>query len=446
MVYSDGTTMISFQKPKKQILEELYALRQENRELKLSNKAKFNYTARHQIFHNIVKAVLAANTQEKIASITLEQVKKLIPCQRAFIIVFDKNRNQLNVIAEQKNGETEFGKQTSFPLSNYGSIQKLEQGKIDVIEDGTKGKNISPMFQKLMNKGMRSFYSFPLKQGKLIGTLNLACNVPECLLPEHLNIGSEIANLLAVAIHQASLIEELKKSTQELKDTNSELEAFSYTVAHDLRAPLLTIQGFAHHLLLTNADHENSYDNDSIQRILKASNNMNLLIDDLLVYSKLKQTELKNEPVNLVDIIEESIVHLEREIRERGAEISWNDQYPAIQGHQNTLVYVLTNLISNAVKYVASNVKPRVSIYTTSSDSFVRLWIQDNGIGIAEENFERIFQTFKRLHSTEKFPGTGIGLAVVRKGVERMGGLVGVESTPGQGSKFWIELPKAQQD
>ena len=235
----------------------------------------------------------------------------------------------------------------------------------------------------------------------------------------------------------------LRRENRELKANNSELESFSYIVAHDLRAPLLTIQGFANHCLQLNIEQNNGYDHDSIRRILRATDNMNMLIDDLLVFSKLKQADLKNGPVNLEDVIEESMVHLEKEIFERETVITWRQKYPMVQADHNTLVYVLINLISNAIKYVDHNIKPRIIIFSESKGSYVRLWIQDNGIGIAEENHERIFKTFVRLHSMEKFPGTGIGLTIVRKGVERMGGRVGVDSTPGQGSKFWIELPKA---
>ena len=108
-----------------------------------------------------------------------------------------------------------------------------------------------------------------------------------------------------------------------------------------------------------------------------------------------------------------------------------------------TLIQVLANLLTNAAKFVSPGSQPCVRVWAERSSKWVRLWVEDNGIGIAKENQERIFRVFERLHGIEKYPGTGIGLAIVRKGMERMGGRVGVESEPGQGSRFWIELPGA---
>jgi signal transduction histidine kinase len=118
---------------------------------------------------------------------------------------------------------------------------------------------------------------------------------------------------------------------------------------------------------------------------------------------------------------------------------------PAVLGHRPVLVQAVTNLITNAVKFVQHGVRPKVRISAKENAGRVRLWVEDNGIGIAAEHQERIFKIFERLHSVATYPGTGIGLAIVRKGIERMGGTVGVESEPGKGSRFWIELPAVQE-
>ena len=118
----------------------------------------------------------------------------------------------------------------------------------------------------------------------------------------------------------------------------------------------------------------------------------------------------------------------------------------SVLAHRTVLMQVMANLLLNAIKFVDAGVPPRVLIRSEERGASVRVWVEDNGIGIDREHQERIFRVFERLHSMEKYPGTGIGLAIVRKAVERMNGHVGVESEPGQGSRFWVELPKGNRD
>ena len=133
---------------------------------------------------------------------------------------------------------------------------------------------------------------------------------------------------------------------------------------------------------------------------------------------------------------------LESDLRERRAALTVQEVLPAVLGHRATLGQVLSNLVSNATKFVTPGETPQVRIWAEEKGEYVRLWVEDNGIGIALEYRERIFRIFERLHGVETYPGTGIGLAIVQKGVERLGGRAGVESVEGVGSKFWIELKK----
>jgi signal transduction histidine kinase len=129
-------------------------------------------------------------------------------------------------------------------------------------------------------------------------------------------------------------------------------------------------------------------------------------------------------------------------VREKEAEIRVETPLSDVWAHKGLLVRLLVNLVSNSLKFVAPGVKPSVRIWTEEGDAWVRLSIQDNGIGIASEHHQRIFRVFERLHGAEQFPGTGIGLAIVSRVAERMGGRVGVESQPQQGSRFWVVLSK----
>jgi two-component system CheB/CheR fusion protein len=230
--------------------------------------------------------------------------------------------------------------------------------------------------------------------------------------------------------------------TASLQETTEQLETFCYTIAHDLRSPLRAQQSFAQILL---DDYRNALDEegrDYAQRIVSSALRLDMLVHDLLTYSRLSRSELKFGAVDLQALVEDVELALVDQIKAKNATISRGHLFP-VQAHAPTLEFVLSNLFGNAFKFVQSGVQPRVNIWSELRGEFVRVWIEDNGIGIAPEHQHRIFGVFERLHTTDVFPGTGMGLAIVKKGVERMHGRVGLESQPGKGSRFWIELPKA---
>ena len=240
---------------------------------------------------------------------------------------------------------------------------------------------------------------------------------------------------------------EIKRRADELEAANKELEAFSYSVSHDLRTPLRAMQGFAQALNEDFADRLGPVAQDYTRRIVAAACRMDTLIQDLLAYSRLSRAQMLLQPLDLRSVMAQIRTHTEGEFRDREAsvEVAIPEAFPHVMAHPTTLVQVVTNLLTNAVKFVGPGVRPHVRVWAEERDEWGRLWVEDNGIGIAQEHQDRIFRVFERLHGSEMYPGTGIGLAIVAKGTERMGGRAGVESTPGKGSKFWIELPKGDR-
>lgn len=236
-------------------------------------------------------------------------------------------------------------------------------------------------------------------------------------------------------------LEELvNQRTNQLQETNAELEAFVYSVSHDLQAPLRTMQGFAQLLL---KDYGSKFDIDGkeyTKRIIESSKYMNNMIRNLLAYSRMSRDEIRFMTVSLSKIIHEIRNQLESKIMKVHAEITIKPPLPSVKANKTILMEVITNLFLNAITFVQQDSKPKVNIWSEVHDRQIRLYIEDNGIGIAPEYQDKIFRIFERLHGIEKYPGTGIGLAIVKKGIERMGGSVGVESEPGMGSRFWIEL------
>ena len=249
-------------------------------------------------------------------------------------------------------------------------------------------------------------------------------------------------NSMATQVHgaQTRLEDQVRQRTATLEERNEELEAFAYSISHDLRAPLRTMQGFSEALLEDFGDQFDPTGRDYAERIVAGSRRMDDLIRDLLSYSRVSRSELQLMPVALRPVADTAVAELEAALRARGATVRVAESLPVVHGHPGTLSQVFSNLLGNALKFVPENRPPVIEIATDRRNGMVRVWVIDNGIGIASEHRDRIFRVFERLHSTEEYPGTGIGLAIVRKAIERMGGKVGVDSTPGQGSRFWIEL------
>ncbi len=241
------------------------------------------------------------------------------------------------------------------------------------------------------------------------------------------------------------LEERVRDRTTELQERNEELEAFAYSISHDLRAPLRAMEGFSQALLEDYGERLDDTGRRYASRVSEAARRMDQLIRDLLSYSRVARSDLRLQPLDPAPLVQTALDQLGTELHEREAQVEIDLAGGPVLAHETTLLHVVQNLLSNAVKFVAPGRRPRIRVWSEAEGSRVRLWIEDNGIGIAPQYREQIFRVFERLHG-EEYPGTGIGLAIVRKGVERMGGAAGFEDNPAGGSRFWIELPAAQAE
>lgn len=231
--------------------------------------------------------------------------------------------------------------------------------------------------------------------------------------------------------------------TQQLQESLEEQEQFAYSVSHDLRAPLRAMSGFSQALFEDYAGSLDETGREYARRIMDATARMDALIKDLLAYSRLSRAEIQLQPVDLNPLVAGVLHQLNLERVERRAIIDVGEPLLAVKANALTLTQVILNLVSNAMKFVDDKTDPRVKIRTEERGNRVRLWIEDNGIGILPEHQDRIFRVFERLNRVERYPGTGIGLALVRKAMTRMDGSAGVESDGRKGSRFWVELEKA---
>lgn len=230
----------------------------------------------------------------------------------------------------------------------------------------------------------------------------------------------------------------LLKSNQELARSNAELEQFAYVASHDLQAPLATIASYAQLLEKRYKDQLDSQANKFIGNIVQGCTRMQSLIDDLLEYSRVGRSQKPFKPTNCNQVVEQALANLQAVIRDTKAVVSYSE-LPVVTGDISQLMQLFQNLVGNAIKY-RQNAPPVVYISACKQQDSWLFSVSDNGIGIAPQHQERIFQIFQRLHTQKEYSGTGIGLAICQKIVERHGGRIWVESEPDQGSTFHFTL------
>ncbi len=227
--------------------------------------------------------------------------------------------------------------------------------------------------------------------------------------------------------------------TMHLEQKVARLQTFSYAVAHDLRAPLRSIQGYSQVLL---DRYKGGLDEAGISylgRIKNSAEWLDALIKGLLVYTKVSNESSPLAPVSLESLVGQILAQYPN-FQSPQAEIPLSKPLLPVICSESALTVSLVNLLENATKFVTDGVTPRILLYTEQRGDRVRIWLEDNGIGIEPENHHRIFNLFVQLHDPHLYGGTGIGLAIVKCAMDGLGGTVGLESVPGQGSKFWIEL------
>jgi signal transduction histidine kinase len=287
----------------------------------------------------------------------------------------------------------------------------------------------------------------------------------------------------AMARHTSDLEKAVEVRTAALRETVRELEAFSYSMVHDMRAPLRAMNSFARMLHEEYGTHLDDTGREYLARICNSAERLDLLILDVLNYTHVLRDEAPMSPVNLEELLRELLATYPG-WQPPQAEVQIVSPIPSVLGHKALLAQCISHLVGNAIKFVAPGVQPRIRIWAQevqrtegraqsagsespppvkevqplqlphqsthplihSARQFVRINVEDNGIGIAPENRDRVFAMFQRIHPASQYEGTGIGLTIVRRAAERMGGQVGYDSEPGKGSIFWVELRRGGEE
>ena len=406
--------------------------------------------------HSIDKAILAAKDIQEIAQTVIEGIPKFFACQRISLVTFSWEQSTATLLATQDIGTKLAENSSQDSLETWQDlIEQLENYDSDrdyIIACLSKLPQLSQVVPNLLEaENLDCFIGFPLRsRGNLLGILKLWVEDSEKIAREDLEIVGEVCSQLAIAIQQANLFQQVQnyslelearvaQRTAQLEEINQELKTFTYSISHDLKAPLRAIQGFATAIEEDYGENLDDLGKEYTRRLVTSAQQMEQLIQDLLAYSRLSSAEIQMQTIDMSRIVAEAIEQQDTEIMRTQAQITVDEPLANILGNKTVLMQIVSNLLSNAIKFVAADTIPQIHIWTEIKGDRVRLWIADNGIGIDPPHQDRIFRVFERLHGNEAYSGTGIGLAIVKKGMERLGGRFGVESSLNRGSRFWIE-------
>jgi signal transduction histidine kinase len=243
--------------------------------------------------------------------------------------------------------------------------------------------------------------------------------------------------------HAERLENEVARRTSELQQSNEALETFAHTISHDIRAPLRSIRGFAEIIEEDFGAELPAQGRDYTQRIAAAAQRLDALVNNLLAYTRIGRLDTAPEPVSLDRLVGQAVADVGEDIERGGGAVRVQPLLGDVLGHRETLRLIIVNLLSNALKFVPRDRRPDIHVSAERRDGRIFLRVRDNGIGVVAADQQRIFQPFERLHARQVYAGSGLGLALVARGIERMNGSYGISSDGRTGSEFWIALPAA---
>ena len=253
----------------------------------------------------------------------------------------------------------------------------------------------------------------------------------------------QLANRLEALVQARTA--EITRLNHDLLKSNKDLQSFAYVASHDLQEPLRAVTGYTRLLFEKFTDETDEKTRSYVAGAQDSAKRMQTLIEDLLVYAQVESSQKAPLPVRIEDLVQRCLRYMQETIEQTNSQIEITSELPIVLGDEKQLFQVFLNLISNAVKF-AGNPRPRVRISASRADKDWLFKVEDNGIGLEMKHAERIFEMFQRLHTREEFPGTGIGLALCKRIVERHGGVISVDSTPGQGTTIAFTLAVRPED
>jgi signal transduction histidine kinase len=415
------------------------------------------YNQRLSIFHRIDKGIISAHSSREIACTVLKCMRRIIACSNVHLMLFEKNSTEAYVFAGDGEMSPAFSERMLFRVAMQQQLNELSSGYIISFKDMPEFEGLfSPLSGHIPHDTFHSGISAPLiLEGELMGALNLLAEDEDFFNDEHLEIVREIAAQLAVAIQQARLSEQIKRHSYDLEESvrqrtfqleaaNKELEAFAYSVSHDLRSPLRAIDGFSRIILEDYADKLDEEGNRLLSVVRDNAQKMDKLITDLLSLSRVSRNEMNLINIDMAVMAESVFGELTSpEIKAR-FNVSIN-QMPEGCADPVLMKQVWSNLIGNAIKYTMPVEEPAISTGGYRENGRNIYYVKDTGVGFDPKYVHKLFGLFQRLHTEKEFEGTGVGLAIVQRIVHRHGGTVWAEGKVNEGATFYFSLP-AKED
>ncbi|MBI5215905.1 MAG: PAS domain S-box protein [Ignavibacteriae bacterium] len=333
---------------------------------------------------------------------------------------------------------------SSFDVSqNEGRMQIFSKASVrNTLLEGTPEHEVIVTKQSVLNSVGNLIHIPMLSKEKIFGIMSLSVSEQAHFSQTQIRLLENIANLVAIALEKAKLHQETIQKSAEIERRNKELDDFAYVVSHDLKEPLISVEGFCN---ILQSDFSNSISEEGkeyLDSIVSASGRMKGLIDDLLMLSRISRPSDVFKPVNLEEVINEVKADFVYTLTQKNAMLILEDPMPTVFGNRSHLKILFQNLISNALKFNDKE-RPTVEIgFLNAENNSYLFFVRDNGIGIDKDYYEKIFVIFQRLHPREQYEGSGAGLAIVKKIIEMHKGTIWVESIPGQGTTFYFTLTK----
>jgi len=362
-----------------------------------------------------------------------EAEKAIIESEERFRAIFENTKD--GVIVSTTNGDFLFNNLAMSEMLGY-TPEEMKTVKVTDIHRQKDLPMVMDIFKKIVRNEIKTAHELPMqrKDGSVF-YVDVKGNI--------INLKGEtcLVGVFRDITERRKMEMALAKTMTKLKTKNQELEDYTYTVSHDLKAPLVTIQGFSDLLRQNYGEKLDDKGRHYIDRINQGSEKLNALISDLLELSRAGRKLKPFEWHDFNAILKGSLESLEGKITVGKVKVTHPDNFPKIYGDDMRLSQVLNNLVGNAVNYMGEQKSPEIRIGWNESGDYFQFWVQDNGIGIKPEDQSRIFNIFERA-SEQGAEGSGIGLSIVKKIVETHGGEIRVESEFGKGSKFIFTIPK----